>query len=150
MAKYDQGGGCACGLMEVCDCDNAKVKYHPSIDWIFKYFEYAILQHAQVQPRDYMTAFALSDKDTITFVYNKLSGRVVFSFIDCSARTVTDIEHRIISRYDQLYWWCGNIDTEEMQQYITGFKSFITTLANIEIADFTDYIEQAKQLRKLS
>jgi hypothetical protein len=136
MAKYDQGGGCACGLQEVCDCDKAKVKYHPSIDWIFKHFEYAILQHAQVQPRDYMTAFALSDKDTITFVYNKLSGRVVFSFIDSNA--------------DHIYWWCGDIDTEEMQQYIAGFKYFIMTLANTEYQDFTDYIEQAKQLRKLS
>jgi len=22
MAKYDQGGGCACGLQEVCDCES--------------------------------------------------------------------------------------------------------------------------------
>lgn len=31
MAKYDQGGGCACGLQLVCDCDLSKPKPNPTL-----------------------------------------------------------------------------------------------------------------------
>lgn len=29
MAKYDHGGGCACGLQKVCDCEHATVPLTP-------------------------------------------------------------------------------------------------------------------------